>query len=224
MKKIDKKLNALSLVSNLAIFVATFYSVLKFYIGVGFGNMMVHGPSCFRFFTVDSNILVAVGSLVMLTYNIRRFNNPDIAIPNGLRLFKFAGTVAVTVTLITVLAFLGPTTGYDIMFEGPCLFMHLLTPLAAILTFSVFEADGKFSMKQALIGVIPTAVYGVVYLILVVKIGKDNGGWNDFYGFNSGMLEGKWYISMIAMLGFTYLFSLGIGAIHSAVTKKKENK
>ena len=224
MEKTKKTFNILSLVFNIAIVLSTAYSVYSFFTGFGAGNMKVSGTECFRFFTVDSNILAAFGSAAMLVYNVKRIKDINTAVPRGLQFFKFAGTVAVTLTFITVVAFLGPTMGYEIMFEGPCLFMHLTTPIIAIIAFCVFEAGNSFSIKQALVGVIPTVIYGAVYAVMVLVVGKENGGWTDFYGFNSNALEGKWYISIIAMPVFTYIFSIALRAFHAAVTKKVEKK
>lgn len=224
MGKTKKTFNILSLIFNIVIVLSTAYSVFSFFTGIGAGNMRVNGSECFRFFTVDSNILAAFGSIAMLVYNVKRIKNINTAVPRGLQFFKFAGTVAVTLTFITVVAFLGPTMGFDIMFEGPCLFMHLTTPIIAVITFCIFEAGNSFSIKQALVGVIPTIIYGAVYAVMVLVVGAENGGWNDFYGFNSNALEGKWYISIIAMPVFTYIFSIALRALHTAVTKKIEKK
>ena len=224
MNKTQKTLNILSLIFNIAIVASTIYATSSFYSGFGAGNMKVHGTECFQFFTVDSNILAGICSLIMLFFNIKRIKNVDTPVPKGFQLFKFAGTVAVTLTFITVVAFLGPTMGYELMFEGPCLYMHLTTPILAIITFCVFEAGDRLSAKQALTGVIPTIIYGAVYFTMVIIVGVENGGWNDFYGFNSGFLEGRWYISIVAMPAFTYIFSLALKALHAAVTNKLEKK
>ena len=51
---------AASMVCNLLIFVFTAYGVSRFFYRGGDGNMRVYGAWCFRFFTVDSNILAAL--------------------------------------------------------------------------------------------------------------------------------------------------------------------
>lgn len=219
MEKRKKIFNVLSLIFNLAIVISTIYAVVTFYIGTGMGNMKVQGSECFVFFTVDSNILMAVISAIMLVFNFKRIKDIKSAVPQWMHILKFIGTTAVTLTFLTVVAFLGPTMGYDIMFEGSCLYMHLTTPLLAIIAFCIFEAQGKLSAKQALFGVIPTIVYGAVYFTMVILVGAENGGWKDFYGFNSGILEGRWYISIIAMPVATYLICLALKAFHNAVGK-----
>ena len=85
------------------------------------------------------------------------------------------GTAAVTVTMLTVFLFLGPNLGYKKLLTGRDLYMHLVTPLLAILSFLCCE-------KRYL------------YKVLCAPEGKR---WEDFYGFNKG---GKWPVSLAVML------------------------
>ena len=66
--------------------------------------------------------------------------------------------------------------------------------------------------------------YLAVAVILVVFVGKDNGGWEDFYSFNSGILENKWYLSIFIMLFATFLISLSLRAIHNGTAKVVNKK
>ncbi len=105
------------------------------------------------------------------------------------------------------------------MISGNCFFLHLITPLIAILACTVFEADEKMSIKEMLTGLIPTVVYGAVYIVMVLILGTENGGWEDFYSFNSGILENKWYLSIVIMLLATFLISLALRAINNGIVK-----
>lgn len=219
MEKTKKIFNILSLILNLLIVGFTAYAVSTFYTGTGDGNMAVQGTQSFRFFTVDSNILAAVMSLVMLVFNFKKIKNINAETPNGVRLMKFMSTVAVTLTMITACFFLSTVYSFKMMISGSCFFLHLITPLIAILACAVFEADRKMSFKEMLSGLIPTIVYGAVYVVMVLIIGKANGGWEDFYSFNSGILENKWYLSIFFMLFGTFLISLALRAIHNGIVK-----
>lgn len=224
MDKTKKIFNVISLILNLLIFAFTAYAVSTFYTGTGSGNMTVQGTQSFRFFTVDSNILAAVMSAVMLVYNIKRIKNINAEIPQAVRLIKFMSTVAVTLTMITACFFLSTVYSLETMISGSCFFLHLITPLLAIFACTVFEADRKMSFKQMLSGLVPTIVYGTVYVIMVLILGKANGGWEDFYSFNSGILENKWYLSIFIMLFGTFLISLALRAIHNGFAKLVDKK
>ena len=126
--------------------------------------------------------------------------------------------------MITACFFLSTIYSFRMMISGNCFFLHLITPLIAILACTVFEADEKMSFKAMLSGLIPTVVYGAVYVVMVLILGKENGGWEDFYSFNSGILENKWYLSIVIMLFGTFLISLALRAIHNGIIKAIDRK
>ncbi len=185
----------------------TVWSVADMFFSVGSGNMQVSRSVVFRYFTVDSNILCGVSCAFSVWFMIRALRREKGDIPKAVMLFRFAGTSAVTVTMMTVLLFLGILYGYPAMFAGWNLWLHLLGPLLAILSFVWLERDGSVPEKKHLfLAALPVIMYGVVYLVMAVLIGRDKGGWPDFYGFNIG---GRWYFSYLGMIAGTLL----IGAV-----------
>ena len=70
----------------------------------------------------------------------------------------------------------------------------------------------KITWKQSPAAIITTMIYGILYFIMVVLIGKENGGWNDHYMFNA---NGTWYLSFIVMQILAYLIGLGLRAVHN---------
>ena len=139
-----------------------------------------------RYFTVLSNVFCA---LVSLALAIARLSG---AVPVPLLLLKYVATHAVTVTLLTVLVFLGPQFGYKPLFSGPDFFLHLLCPLLALISFLAWDRP-PMTPLLSLIGVIPVLLYGLLYLRKVVYA----KAWEDFYGFNRG---GHWPRSFAAMV------------------------
>lgn len=187
---------------QILIVVLTVWSVGTMFFISGSGNMRVNRSVIFRYFTVDSNILCAASCVFSLIRTLRG----NKAGGKAVMLFRYAGTAAVTVTMMTVLLFLGPLYGYDSMFSRWNLWLHLLGPILAIVSFVWLERDGTFPEKKHLmISMLPVIVYGVVYLVMVVMIGNDKGGWPDFYAFNR---SGRWYLSYAAMLAGTALIGI----------------
>ena len=175
--------SAISFVINLIIFLVTLISTVQLF----FKDRKwfpQRAREAFRFFTVQSNALCAVSALFMLLFPAAEWTY----------YLKIIGTSAVAVTMMTVLLFLGPVFGYQYMFKGSDLFMHLLTPLMALVSLCVFERRG-ISFAKSFIGIIPVALYGPLYMykILFAPEGKR---WEDFYGFNRG---GKWKVSYVLM-------------------------
>ena len=147
-----------------------------------------------QYFTVQSNILCAAAALAVA--GMRLFG----AVPAPLLVFKFVATVAVLVTLVTVLVFLGPQYGYKMLFSGPDLWLHLICPLLALFTWLAWDRTA-LSPALSLLGVLPVLLYGLLYMRKVVF----EKAWEDFYGFNRG---GKWPLSFLVMVVGTALLSL----------------
>lgn len=164
----------------------------------------------FCFFTTDSNLLVALTSLLMLTYNFR-----NIEPPAWIMKLRLMGVAAVSLTIVTVLVFL---TWFDYcrggaklalaLYQGNCFVMHITTPLLAIVSFTVLERRPLLTKLDALWGMLPMAIYAVVYLCLVI-----GGVWEDWYGFTFG---GKYWLTavlLIAMNLATYAISVALCAL-----------
>jgi hypothetical protein len=189
----------MSMLLNGLIFFITFVLTVLFFRKDGKWNAE-RGIKAFRFFTVQSNVFCAVSALLLCIF-------PS---PRWVWLLKYAGTAAVCVTMLTVLFYLGPMAGYKKMLSGPDLFMHLITPLLALVSFTVFEKRGM-SFSEALLGLLPVVLYGSLYLYRIIIAPKDKA-WEDFYGFNQG---GRYYLSMAAMFIGTFLLCMGLMALHS---------
>ena len=142
--------------------------------------------SALRYFTEQSNVLCAVAALSMCVAPASQWA----------WVLKYIGTVAVAVTMLTVLFFPGPSMGsYKPLLSGASFFLHLLTPLLALVSFAAWERK-EMGFGTALMGMLPVLLYGAFYLYKVVYA---PGGrrWEDFYGFNK---QGKWPIAFAAML------------------------
>jgi len=185
----------ISLVANSLIVIFTVLSLYIFDKKGGDANMKTDNK--YHFFTVDSNILCAVTSLIVVIAEIVAFCQGTDVLPDWVMQLKFVGTSAVALTFLTVVVFLGPTMGYGKMFEGTGFFLHGVNPVLAIFSLLFFEKGGVMTWWTVLYGMIPTFLYGTLYFVKVVVLPREKGGWGDFYSFNQG---GKWPISMALML------------------------
>lgn len=160
--------------------------------------------AAFRFFTVQSNVLCAAACLLTAAFAMTG------EVPEWVWLLKYAGTAAVTVTMLTVFLFLAPSVGKDwvkVLLTGTPsdLFMHLLTPAAALVSFCVFEKRGM-SFMQALWGMLPVLLYGILYIRKILYAPAEKR-WEDFYGFNRG---GKMAVSAAGMLAGTFIICMAL--------------
>ena len=165
------------------------------------------GKFALRFFTTLSNMLCAAACLLTaLAINAG-------GIPEWIWMLKYIGTAAVTVTMLTVLFFLAPSFGkgaLKVLLSGTDLFMHLITPLLALVSFCVFEKRGM-TFCQSLWGMLPVVLYGPVYLYKIL-FALPEKRWDDFYGFNK---QGKWPIAFAGMVIGTFLICRGIMALQN---------
>ncbi len=182
------------------------------------------GAHAFRYFTTLSNLLSGAAALTIVVCDALLLSHGGAALPDWAALIKYVGTVAVAVTFLTVVVFLGPSSGYGVMFANEGLFLHLIGPLLAVVSFCFLEKSAPLPWARTLLGLLPTLVYGVLYLVMVVFIGEgkvdasgcsdaiEKKGWDDFYGFDKG---GKWAISMALMLIGTYALCAAILLLHN---------
>ena len=165
------------------------------------------GKFALRFFTTLSNMLCAAASLLTaLAINAG-------GIPEWIWMLKYIGTAAVTVTMLTVLFFLAPSFGkgaLKVLLSGTDLFMHLITPLLALVSFCVFEKRGM-TFCQSLWGMLPVVLYGPVYLYKIL-FALPEKRWDDFYGFNK---QGKWPVAFAGMVLGTFLICMGLMALQN---------
>lgn len=175
---------------HLFIFVATVILTIK---GVFYGasdgqlgeNMINLGY--FKAFTVDSNDLTAIASLIMFVYFVISLVKKEDKIPYWAVLFQYISAVAVGLTFITTATFLAPTqvsigNSYWLYFSGDMFFLHFLTPVLAIATYIVGPAEYTFKRKENFLGLIPLTLYAIVYVTNAVILET----WSDFYGFTFG--------------------------------------
>lgn len=178
------------IVVNLAVFVCTSLAYLGCFRGEDGVWRAENGLAALRFYTLLSNLFCALAALALALALIGG------EVPRWIWLWKYIGAAAVTVTLLTVLFFLAPAAGFKAMFSGRDLYLHLIGPLLALVSFCFFERFYPLSLPLSLTGLIPVILYGLTYLYKVVLCPEERR-WEDFYGYNK---NGKWQISFAAMM------------------------
>ena len=210
--------NIFDTVINLGIVLCTVAAV-GYYFVPGLPAYGLTGTTCFRYFTTDSNVLLGITCLIMLVFNIRNLIHPEKSIPRAVYLIKLVGTVSTTVTMLTVVFFLGPMAAakggihsYLNFFRTNVFVLHLSNPVLAIVSFLFFEKSGRFDLRSTLWTLSPTVVYSLVYLTEVIFTHK----WPDFYGFTFGGNYSVAPISLIVMYLVTWVIGLVLNRLKKA--------
>ena len=181
-----------SIIINAVMFVTTLTIIISYFKRDGQWQIE-SGLVRFRFFTTISNAFCAIAALMMAVSQISGSVSPFVLH------MKYLGTVSVTVTFLTVFLLLIPFKGgFKKWLSGGNLYMHLIGPLLAILSFCILEKQ-RMSFGTAITGALPMLLYGVVYLYKVIFAPEDKR-WEDVYGFNRG---GKWPVSFALMIAVT---------------------
>jgi hypothetical protein len=216
-----KKLK-LSLLFNIIIVVFVTFASIMMFTGIRFtSNTVVLESSrfnMFRYFTVDSNLLVGISSLIVVIYTTKFMKNKIKEIPKWVYILKELSTVSVAITFFVTALFLGPKvqTGFLSLYTNSNFFFHLVVPLLAIVSYTCFEKYKNRSI-YSFYGIIPTFLYSIYYSINII-IHLDNGQVNpyyDFYNFLNGNIS-----NIYACLPIMYLTTLAISYILIAINKK----
>ena len=216
----------ISLVLNILIVIFTIFATIAMFTGFKF----MHGHDVvlqstklgmLRFFTVQSNILMGIIALFFAVLEIKILKGKIEEISTKAYVLKLMATTAVGLTFLVVFAYLGPITEYGIiaMIMNSNLFFHLITPLLSMICFAAFERTNKVKFKYTFLGIIPTFLYAIYYMINIF-VHMENGKVSPVYDWYWFVQNGVWTAIIVVPLMFliTYLITLILWKIN----KKKD--
>ena len=202
-----------SMIFNFIIFVTVLIGTLFMVTGFKFmssaGNLTSTGWAAFKYFTVDSNIVVGVVAFIMFIYELLYLSKRIEVIPQFVYILKHIGTVGVILTFVVTLFYLAPLLGSKFLFlyQNTNLLFHLIVPIFSFVSFVFFEKT-KIDFKYTFYGLSTMVLYGIYYIGNII-IHLDNGVVNskyDWYGFMKlGLLS--IFIVVPIMMVITYFIS-----------------
>lgn len=121
----------------------------------------------FRYYTILSNAFMLLSAAIWGVYTGEKLRD-GFDIPGWVRFLKYAATVTVLLTLVVVCAVLGPMSGdyFSLLLSGSFLYLHLLCPIVAVVTFLAFDAEPEVKPAYVSMSLIPTVIYAAVALVL----------------------------------------------------------
>ena len=204
-----KKINTRILI-NVSIAIIVPYAWLKMVFSSADGVLVSSGLRSLRYFTILSNLLEGLASVVFLL-NMKKEKH-------WVNLLKYVASVSVGLTFLVVVVFLGPLFGYLFMFIGVNFWLHLIVPVLAMVEFVIYNRE-KFTVKDNLIASLPMVVYGIFYLGNIIINGV--GEWpnsNDWYGFMSwGLPVG--IVIFFVIVAVTYGIGLVLRKLNGKVSR-----
>ncbi len=153
-----------------------------------------------HYFTVKSNILAAVGAAFLIPYAIEGIRKKRFTLPRWLVVFHYACASCAAITFTAAMVIILPVQGHTAV-TGSDFWMHRIVPICNVILFQCIETGISLNRRDTVVAQIPYWLYMAVYYIEVFVIGKENGGWSDFY--LTQKYFSKW-ITLIIMLVLGY--------------------
>lgn len=209
MDKIKK-----SLILNIIIFILVLLGTIFMMTGFQFMGkthlLASTGISPFKFYTVDSNVLAGLSSLILIIYEYLILKNKINNIPRFVYLFKYISVVGVSLTFIVTLFYLSPLYGdkFIFLYKNSNLIFHLIVPILSFISFVLYEKT-ELRYKDTLYGISTMIIYGIYYIINII-MHQENGVVSityDWYSFVRGGLSSIFIVFPVILL-VTYLISL----------------
>ncbi len=227
MNNISKSRRNISYVLKLVVFLSAFIGTfISFYSS---RNSFMGGRTVFMYFTIQSNIAIAIISVIG-TCIIAKGKE----ISNLWKVIKLVGTVAITLTGVVFGFVLAPTLGPNAWNVHNTL-THLVVPVAAVIDFFVIMPTQNVSRKAVKYVILPPLLYAIYAGIGYARGWQFAEGYNYPYFFlNWGSEAGAWgftkglpYMGTMWWIILLLLFLVAIGHIYIGISNllgRKLNK
>ncbi len=212
----------LALISAIIVVICVFIGVTMNLTTIYDENFDHMGIRTFCMFTVNSNILAAISMAMIIPYTVDGIRKNNYHLPRWVTVLTFLGVTAVTLTFLISLFILSPAKGFRLIFSGSRFFLHGVCPILAFVAFCFFMSEQRVSFTDANIAVFPVLIYAILYYVMVVVIGEEKGGWNDFYGFATHIPV---WIPVLLIMPLTFGIASLIRYLHNrSYRKRKESE
>ena len=217
--KITRRQCLLAMISALTVVVCVCIGVTMNLTTVADENFDHMGLRTFCMFTVNSNILAAAAMAMVIPYTMDGLRTHNYYLPRWIVDVVYAGVTAVALTFLVSLFVLSPVKGFVLIFTGSRFFLHGVCPILAVAAFCFFMTQKELRIRDSLLAMIPVLIYAAVYFVMVVVLGEEKGGWNDFYGFATRV---PWKVTAIAIMPLTFLIATGIRVLHNRARNRRK--
>ena len=209
MSKQDKIKLIIAAIINMIIFVLEVFCLIVFIKHLVDGNE----DNRFRYYTNISNLFVGLVALINAIILLKAVVKGKLIYSKALSIIKFSGLSMICLTFFTVLFIIAPITSFQLMYSDVKFITHLVTPILAVISYLFLEEKEIFNWKLSLIGIVPTLIYAIVYIINVVFLTT----WPDLYRINT---YGLWFIFSPLEVLFGFGLSQGLYFLKKALIKK----
>lgn len=208
----------IAFILNIIIVLMTLTSFIMMFTGFKF----MHGPETtiasstvgrFRFFTIDSNLLMGVAALLFAIQQYKVLKGKKRKIDIRFYVYKLMATCSVGLTFIIVFFYLSRITpnGFFSIYMNQNLFFHGLIPLVSMINFILYEKTNQLEIKHTFMAVIPVTLYAIYYVTNILLHMKNNyvsPEYDWYYFVQNGVLKMGIVVPMIFLITYFIGFSL----------------
>ena len=185
-------------------------------------NSFMGGNSVFMYFTIQSNIAIAIICAVGFFLLMR-----SGAISNAWSLVKLVGTVSITLTGVVFVVLLAPVLG-DRAWNVQNTLTHVVVPAAAIIDFFVVVSGNRIDRKNVNYVIIPPLLYAIYARIGYIRGWEFAKGQNYPYFFlNWGSQAGAFgfskelpYLGCIWWIRILLVFLIAVGWCYATLAER----
>lgn len=167
----------------------------------------------FQYFTVDANVLTAIGACLILPYAIDGFRKKRFYCPKWAVYFYYVGVTCTTFVMLMAV-FVISIVDFKNAFFGYNFFLHIICPAMILSAFLFIESYYKISLKISLMAILPVFIYAIAYIYEVIIIGEEAGGWKDMYYFT----KVPPIIPFCSMMATAFVVAVLIGFIYNKLS------
>jgi hypothetical protein len=191
---------------------------------MGFNEMgVVWGTNIFwsyMYFTMISNTMAAISVAFVIPFAVEGIRKKRFILPGWIAVLLFISTTSET-TICIILTVLMKYIPHERIFGHGGIYAHFICPILVFILFFQIESGYQYKRNDRILACLPFFIYIILYYVMVVIIGKENGGWDDIYNIMGIMTP---FAAILFCVIAVYTVSLIIAKISNYLGKKRTEK
>lgn len=208
----------MALAMSSLVFACTLIGVVQGLLAIPSELTPERGGKIFKLFTVNSNLVAALGAGAMIPFAVDGVKKLRYSIPKWVTRLHYAGTICVTLTMIFAFAVILPAHGSSAV-SGMNFWLHAFCPFFNILLFVFIDSERELTTRDSVICLAPFVVYACLYIVMVAVLGEENGGWRDIYHLLTTV---PMWVSIPVMCALAFGISELLRLLHNRITRARK--
>jgi len=149
---LSKKRKITSLILKIVVIISAIVGTILSY---NSANEFMSGSTVFMYFTIQSNLLIALVCLIGLCFILSKKEINNIWL-----IIKFVSTIVITLTGLVFCFVLAPTLGKE-AWNLANILTHVIVPVCSIIDFFIIGLDSNYKKRDVLFVIIPPLLYAI---------------------------------------------------------------